>query len=280
MSITFRQYLSESITLDEKTKGVKYYKQSQREASDAESISTFALKTGYISQGQDLSNANYGAEVPVNKVISLYSYKSKDGSQSSSILKALKGIGEYSVDDLTYSRFIRDSVNYAIDLLNREKPDFIIYPVSSSRFLKDFIDKLEEKMVHIEFIKDVIVKKHIKDIDKYVDEMIDKEYYGYKKMTPDKIDTIKKAIIRNVRKNEEEGKGPIVTLKGIGLKRDVHLVKNFMEIVDDEILKIEGKHVIIIDDVLSTGTSFKDMIRAVGEFSPASVNGLTIFKRG
>jgi adenine/guanine phosphoribosyltransferase-like PRPP-binding protein len=53
-----------------------------------------------------------------------------------------------------------------------------------------------------------------------------------------------------------------------------------MEIVDDEILKIEGKHVIIIDDVLSTGTSFKDMIRAVGEFSPASVNGLTIFKRG
>jgi hypothetical protein len=272
MALTFKNFLNSLITetLEVKNNKIIYIKQKQKYSSEVGIISTY-------NRAKDEVLVNAGQDVKFKSVYSLYNYKS--GEETLNILTSLKGSGPYEMDDSQYQRFLDDSVEYAAKILSFEKTDFVVYPVSTSKLIKDFILALEKKLPEIVFLHDMIIKKQLKDIDAHAEEMLDKDYYGYAKLDDAKKMLTIKAIIRNVRKNEESGKGSILTLKDIGFKRDSHVIHKFMEIVNEDILAIDGKNVLIIDDLLGSGTSFSEMIRVVSEFTPTQVTGLTLFKR-
>lgn len=271
MKSSFKKYLQQLFleTLEVKNGKVVYIKQSKNYASEPGLISTYerAKDSMLTTSGQDVRN---------KKIFSLYNYKSD--SASNDIILSLKNQGPYEIDTEVYNKFLHDSATYAKKIMAYQQIDFVIYPVSSSKFLKDFVSLIENE-THITFIKDAIIKKQIKNVEEYAEEMIDKDYYGYAKLTDAKKKSIIKSIINNVKKNEASGKGSIITLKNVASKRDSHYISKFMEIANDDILEVENKNVMIIDDLIGSGTSFSDMIRVVDEFAPSEIFGLTIFKR-
>lgn len=268
--IRFKQYLEERLELDDKHKKVLFLKQTLKYASDLSGISTLhsKMKTGYISQ-----DANTFGH---HKVISLFNYRSSEDSKN--ILKGLKGQGEYSIDHKAYHSFLDYSASYAVDIIKKQQVETIVYPKSSSPFLKDFIEKIEIQLPTIEFLHDSLVKKQFHDIEDYAKHMIDTEYYGYNKFSEADINHLVKSIINNVKQNEQDGKGPILTLKGTTIKRNNHLLKNFMDANIEDDYHLIDKDVLIIDDSWSTGVSIKEMIRVIEQFLPKSIKVLTIFK--
>jgi hypothetical protein len=268
----FKQYLQyqnliESLYL--KGLNINFSKELQKSPSDSDRISTFVPRLGY-KKDIDLN----GVDV---KVINLYNYVTTEIPQG--ILKSIKGKGPYLIDDATYTRFLDFTVEKSVELIGRQNIEYVIYPKSSSYFIKDFIDLLEAKLPKVVFLHEGIIKKQLEDTEEYVrDNMIDTDYYGYTKMGPARITEIIKSIIRNIKKNDTAGKGKIITLKDVGNKIGNHVIKGFMEVVHEGIFEIEGKNILIVDDILSTGTSFKDLIRVVKDFNPSAITGLAIFK--
>ena len=57
-------------------------------------------------------------------------------------------------------------------------------------------------------------------------------------------------------------------------------IKNFIELRDAyEVLdKVLGKSVLVVDDILSSGSTMAEMIRQLEEFEPSKIAGLTLFK--
>lgn len=271
--ISFKQYLRTSLVESLYLKGINlnFSKELQKSPSEKDRISTFPLlPDGYTHTIKIIDDIKV-------RVGCLYNYRTTTISKD--ILKTLKGSGPYIINDVMYHSLLRFTVDYAVEVIGRQKVQFIIYPESSSHFLKDFIEMLEGKLSNVVFLHEGIIKKQLVATEEYVREhMIDVDYYGYEKMGPAKINDIVKSIIRNINKNDKLGKGKIITLKDVGNKISNHVVKGFMEVVHESIFDIADKKIMIIDDVLSTGSSFKDMIRVVRDFDPKEVVGLTIFK--
>lgn len=249
---------------------LQYTIQSESYGSKIGEISTF-----HKAKDSFLTKAN--KDLKGETVYSLYNYKSD--TESKEIIAALKGLNDsIEIDDRDYKRFIKDSVEYALTIIKHLNVNYIVYPTSSSPFLGDFIEALSAKLNNIIVIKDAIVKKQLKNIEQIAEQLIDPDYYGIEKLTPEKRMSLIKQIIRNVKQNEANGKGSIITLKNFGLKRDNHYLHKFMEAVNESILEIENQHVLVIDDLIGSGTSFAELFRVVKEFTPSSVVGLTIFK--
>lgn len=287
ISELFENHSSLYETLEVKNGKIIYYQEKTKLTPEKGLISTFNFK-----RNDTQFHKKTGGDVRNKDVYALYAYK--PDTQSTEILSSLKGHGPHQIDPSVYEKFMSDTVAYAIhfitsEIIHRDDKNrmigkslpgyqYIVYPVSTSPFLKEFISRLESELPHIIFIKDAIAKKQLENIEEFANEMIDPEYYGYAKLTDEKKMELVKQIINNVKKNENEGRGSIVTLKNLTNKRDSHYISKFMHIVNDDILEIEGNNVLILDDILSSGTSFSEMIRVVSEFAPSSIEGLTIFK--
>jgi phosphoribosylpyrophosphate synthetase len=268
----FKQYLNsficEALELHKGT--ISYTRKQSNYASSKGLISTF-----HKAKDSFLTKAN--KDLKGETVYSLYNYKSDE--ESKEIISAIKGLSQtHHMEDKQYNWFIEDSVEYALTIIKHLNINYIVYPTSSSPFLGDFIEALSAKLNNITVIKDAIVKKQLENIEQTAQQLIDPNYYGIEKLTPEKRMSIIKQIIRNVKQNEADGKGSIITLKNIGFKRDNHYLHKFMEAVNESILEIENQHVLVIDDLIGSGTSFAELFRVVKEFTPSSVVGLTIFK--
>jgi phosphoribosylpyrophosphate synthetase len=271
--MNFKHYLSTFIceTLELKNDKVIYYKQAKPYSSEKGLISTyFRAKDSYLNKaGKDFNGET---------VYSLFNYKSD--AESHDIISSLKGLGPYKLTEGTYERFLADAAKYASDIISNQEINCVIYPTSTSKFLADFIEQLKDKLDDkVIFIKDAIAKKQFKEIEAEAEHLINPDYYGISKLTASKKLSLIKQIINNVKSNEQEGRGSIITLKNVGFKRDTHYLHKFMHAVSDSILDIENQHVLIVDDLIGSGSSFAELFRVVKEYDPKSVIGLTIFKR-
>ena len=275
MKLSFTEFnqslLNEMLKVDEKTNTVTYSMQSQKFGSSSEEIDTYTGRGFYNEH-----SASSGG-------IDIYScYLYKHGPKITQILQALKGTGPLTVPEKTANNFLKNTAKHAAELIKAKKIDTIVFPKSSSAFLQSFVDEIRLQLGShpINIIADAIIKKQIKDIEADkgdMTELINFDHKSFNTLKPATIKALEKQIAKNIKDNEAAGKGRVVSVKDIN-KMQAKFVHNFMELVKSLSDDLDSKNVMLIDDVLSSGATFAEMVRVLQKENIKSLIGLTIFK--
>lgn len=216
-----------------------------------------------------------------------YAFSYVPDEKTTAVLTSIKGNGPYSLTDVRRSKFLNDATQHMAAQFKRMKlqPDIVITPRSSSPFLHDFAERLADAMgVETGFLDafsktDVdlppdpaaaleYIKKHLIDYD-----YIEKKFVGDKAAM---IDELAKMIRKNIKDN-----GGKLAAKAIW-KPYAKFVKGFMRhnLEGDHEYDLIDKNVMVVDDVLSSGTTFSELFRiAKDELQAAEVWGAALFSR-
>lgn len=187
---------------------------------------------------------------------SLYNAKGKDANNVMSELKS----ANFKSGEI--NEFLNRSAIYAARVLRSLNADVIVSPLSSSDLTKEFVKRIKER-THYDVYIDSFKKQP--DISKVE---IDR---NHPKITDAIIKSMEEIINRAIRKNR----------LSIRMFSPMHrkFVKNMFEITDDKLLsKFEDKTVVLIDDIMTTGTSAKNIYDVLITNNAKSVSVLTIFK--
>lgn len=205
-------------------------------------------------------------------IYSILNYISSE--QTTNMLTSLKGKGPYTVNARILDELMTGVVGASKKIIEHLDPQIILYPKSSSDLVKKFVDKLKATYKKIEIVDEAFVKKVLQAGDE--EALINTQHPDWKKFAsenPDAVDELKKSLKRHIKDGNLE-------IKKL-YKPYVKFIKNFVELKDasatlDHVL---GKRVLVVDDILSSGTTILEMFRQLREFEPESLSGLTIFKR-
>jgi len=187
-------------------------------------------------------------------------YQMRKGS--SKIVKSLKKKTAIQMTREDYDHFItRTAIFIAGRIL--KKTDVVVTPSSTSFILDDILDKLVSINPKIKYIRETF---HKNDANK-----IKIDYSKFE--VSDKVKHMLEGILA---KAKIEG---FLEVKKIP-KQFRKLVTNILIPDNSRLLPkyIDGKNVVVLDDVLSTGGSFVEMARYVENLSPKSVSGVSLFK--
>jgi hypothetical protein len=234
--------------------------QHDRAASDKDIISTFFKKIPYISNLK-------GSPA---KIYSVLNYVSNE--ETTKLLTSLKGKGPYEVPPKQVTTFLHQAAAACKHAMDDVKPDLIIYPRSSSKLVKSFVTVLGE-MYRVKVVDEGFVKSDLKDVN--VDDMINTKHPDWEKFasSPKAVAELKRSLAKHLKGGELE-------LKKV-FKPHLKFLKNYLKLRDESATldQVIEKRVLVVDDVLSTGSTMIEMLRQVSEFEPKVVAGLTIFKR-
>lgn len=187
---------------------------------------------------------------------SLYQAKT---SNSTDILKALKA-SDFSNEEV--QKFLNRSAIYAARVLRSLDVDVIVTPKSSSDLTKEFVKQIQRRTNY-----DVLIDSFIKrpDLSKVT---IDKDH-------PKITNSITKSMQRIL---DKAIKGGSLSVKLFAVPHRKFL-KNLFEVTDEKIYnKIENQNVVIIDDVMTSGTTTQNIRDILITNQAESVSALTIFK--
>jgi hypoxanthine phosphoribosyltransferase len=217
-----------------------------------------------------------------------FSYKPSDKpGGSTDLLKSLKGNGPFKLTDARREKFLNDATEHMADQFRRMRiaPEVIVAPQSSSPLLHDFATALADKL-NVTARKIGAFKKS-KPIDlpgdreeayaKINKNYIDHEYVS-QKFTGDAAARaamerqLEQAVYRSIKAH-----GCIVA-KELP-KMFGKFVKNIVAPELDDEYSLMDKSVMIIDDVMSSGTTMSDMFRAVADLGAGKTWGATLFAR-
>jgi hypothetical protein len=227
--------------------------------------------------------SSYTRDVPV-----YYAFSYIPGEDSTDMLKSLKGKGPYTVPEVRRTHFLDDSSSHMAAQLRklRVSPDVIVAPNSSSPLLADFAqrlaDKLDVPMTYIgafDKVEDFELPEDRKEALAFVKRhFIDYDYLRSKiEGDTSKIeDDIAKNVLSNIKKH-----GGRIEAKHI-FKQFGKFVKGFMahKLKGDDEYELLDKNVLVLDDVLSSGTTMTELFRiAKDELGAASVMGAALFAR-
>jgi hypothetical protein len=256
---TFKQYLSEEIAIFNDK--IRITTQHDRAASMSNSISTYFKKVPLETSIPDCPAV----------VHSLLNYVSSE--DSTNILKSLKGKGPYDVDQKQLASLMANAKTASAGLIKKLKPDVIIYPKSSSPLVKLFVDQLSTLAPNAKVLSDAFIKKALDAED--VEPLINKnhpQWEKFAKSSPKAVHELEMSLKRQIKNGELE-------LKKL-YKPHLKFIKNFIELKDaytvlDTVL---DKHVLVIDDILSSGSTMNEMVRQLVDLEPSKITGLTLFK--
>jgi len=275
MKITFKDFhnvnLNEVLKVDDNN-NVVYTMQSSKFGSSKTEIDTYD-KAPWYSEHSDSKTGGID-------VYSAYLYKHSE--MVTNILHALKGEGPYKVADATRQKLLKATAKRTAALVLQKKVDTIIFPKSSSPFLKEFVGYVKQELgsADVTVMDEAIIKKQIDAISvekKDFSELIDFENPKFNTLKPATIKALEKQIETSIKANAEKGKGNTISMKDI-YKGQAKFVKDFLEIVKDLSEMLHDKNVMLVDDVLSSGATFSEMVRLVQKEKVKSLVGLTIFK--
>ncbi len=198
-----------------------------------------------------------------HKVRAVYSVK---GINKTKILKTLKSHNAgLSMKNDDYKQFINRTAMY-IDFKFIRKNDIqtIIAPSSSSIIITDLLENLANRNPKLTVINKAFEKNKPKDVQ------ID---YDHPKINDKSIEYLKLEL-------DKAKKNGFFAMKEIKRAQMRKFIKNIMKLTPDVSLQhaIEGKNVVLIDDIISTGTTTTDMIRIIEMYSPNELTAITIFK--
>ncbi len=186
---------------------------------------------------------------------SLYTSK---GSDATIILKQLKVM---HINEIVYNQFLNRSAVYAARIIRDLKIDIIVTPKSSSSLTKDFAQKIKERNPGIEYLLDSFVKSE--DPSKIT---LDLES---KKLSDNTIKKLESSIRRGVKLGYFQMKWILPPYR--------KFLKNVFSYTGNA-KKFEDKTVLIIDDVIASGSSLVSIFQTLQEAGAESVKCLTIFK--
>lgn len=262
MTTSFKQFLAERIY--SKGDDLIISLQHEKESSNEEAISTFIRRNPYQSTLVGAKDAT---------VYSILNYVSSQ--ETTKLLRSLKGQGPYNLKPRQYEMFLDQVVDQCVMIFGKLHPDAVILPSSSSSFLNDLCERLKKKYTKAKYFNDAFVKRAL-DAEN-VEPLINKEHPDWEKFStehPKDASDLRKTLARQIKTNGA------LELKKL-YKPLLKFVKNFVELKDayqilDNILE---RRVIVMDDVLSSGSTMVEMVRQLKEMEPTFIAGLTIFKR-
>jgi len=187
---------------------------------------------------------------------SLYQAKTRN---STDILKSMKSV---DFSDPEVQQFLNRSAIYAARVLRSLKVDIIVTPKSSSDLTKEFVKQVQRRSNY-----DVLIDSFTKrpDLSKV---QIDVDH---PKITPDIIKSMQSILKRAIK----DGR---LSIKMFAPQHRKFVI-NMFEVTDPKIVdKIQDKSVMIIDDVLTSGTTIKNIYDILMTNNANNVSGMTIFK--
>lgn len=216
-----------------------------------------------------------------------FSYKpSEEPGGSTELLKSFKGKGPFKFSEARRQKFLDEATTHMANEFKRAnmRADVIVCPQSSSSLLTDFASLLADKL-NIESKKIGAFKKtEVVDLPedraealkyiakKFIDyKYMDEKFTGDENKRNEAIKDICDAVYRSIKKHG------VITSKELP-KFYAKFVKNIMDIGDlDDTL--DGKTVMVVDDVLSSGSTMSDLFRLCQELGAEKVFGATLFAR-
>lgn len=188
-----------------------------------------------------------------------YSLYNAKGQEANKIMVAAK-TADFKSGEI--DEFLNRSAIYATRILRSLDVDIIVTPISSSDLTKEFVKRIKERSNYDVFIDSFRKQPDISKVE------ID---YDNPKITPLIIKSMEDTLDRAKRRNN----------LSVKMFSPMHrkFIKNMFEITDPKLLaKFEDKNVIIIDDIMTSGTSAKNIYDVLITNNAKTVNILTIFK--
>lgn len=212
-----------------------------------------------------------------------YAYNYLHSDEVTELLKALKGKGSLKVEDRQLERFFKDTVEYLTTGLKQRKitPDLVVCPASSSTLTREFAMKLASAL-NTKVVTDAFLKQKAFQLpedkaealkviaDKFIDhDLIAAKYHG---ADVDKfVNRVALSVYSSLKKYGT------LELKGVD-KQTAKFIKGFMDKEVDVEYEIMDKEVLVVDDVLSSGSTMSEICRLVKDDCMAkAVNGVVIF---
>jgi hypothetical protein len=218
----------------------------------------FSSETGISdSFGKGSKFAPYKKRVEDSDII-VYSLYSTKIENSTEILRMIKNSDD--TDEL--KKFLNRSAVYAARVIRPLEIDIIVTPKSSSDLTKSFVEELQRRTNYDIFIDSFHKTPDISNI------IVDKIH---PKITDKIADSMQKVLDSAKRKGRLSlTKFPVMYRK---------FLKNLFVSVDESLLtKFDGKNVLIIDDILTSGSTAKSISDILLLHGAKTVYGLTIFK--
>jgi hypothetical protein len=197
----------------------------------------------------------YKTTVENNTIFSLYQVDSNDKH----ILRALKGESNLKADKKNLDYFANRSALYAFQLIPSEI-DLILYSENSYYLFDTFIKQLQSKFSSKKLkVSQSIYKTNTSNL-------------FIKELTPDKYRKDLDRLLVSLQKKD--------TIK---LRNDIPLkfrkyFSGYISIRDELQKDISGKNVLIIDDILTSGSTFIELFNILKLRNANNIYGLTLFK--
>lgn len=208
--------------------------------------------------GKDKAFTPYKKKIE-NTDILVYSIYHAKTANSTDIMRAIKGA---DMSDPEMDLFLKRSAVYAARIIRSLGVDVIVTPKSSSPLTHSFVKEIQARTNLDVFVDSFVKNPDISKIEVDVDNP---------KMTP----AIQKSMQRIIDRAKKTGTLSLTKFSPIHRK----FVKNLFKVTDEKILsKIDGKKVLIVDDILTSGSTTKSISDILFANGAVSINGLTLFK--
>jgi hypothetical protein len=257
---------------------------------------TDAISTASKARGYSSDKKWPNEETGEDKVKLFFVCTYRRTELTSEMLRVIKGLpprGDFAhlhINSQTYEKLINFVVNYLADWLPKSllnvkdtphakkfKPTFLVYPRSSSPFLKDVVNKLRPKIEReIRIVDDLFIKRnlnHENELD--INSVVNTEHPDWNSLT----DKTKKEIFATARRAIAGGQGSLAVKRIYAPYRK--FFKNFMDFPTehtDALEYLENELVFVLDDIYASGTSLQDTVRLLKLCNPREIACVVIFK--
>lgn len=224
------------------------------------------IKTSF---GKNKKLAAYEKKMPFGVIYTAYNKSTNIPSDISykEFLDALKGKSKkYKMDIESYDKFLTRTALYLSKIVRDEEIDTILLMESSSKLVSDLSLKLNKylpKYYEIMTFDNAIFKNPNFDEITFDKNLISK-------LNDKSIKSLKSAIDKMKHEKYFKIKDIYVSFRKI--------IKNWLKLKNNLVLKIVDKNVLLIDDILTTGSTFISASKLIEDAGAKKLIGIAIVK--
>lgn len=208
----------------------------------------------------------YGMKLPFGQMFSVYKKASSaDKKEYQEVLSALKGqSSQYTMDLDSYDKFLKRTALYLSKIVTQNSIDTIIVLDTSSKLLPDLMIKMNRYLpkyydIHT-YNKGLFKNPNISEIQ------ISTQY------------NLQDKTIRELQRVlDKANQDQYFSIKKVPTQFR-QLIKNWLVVNDKILSQIVDKNVMIVDDIITTGTTAKEAASLIQDAGAASLIGISIIK--
>jgi hypothetical protein len=222
------------------------------------------IKTSF-GKGKNLNP--YRMKLPFGVLYAVYrKNKTENSTEYDEVLKSIKGQSQkLKIDADSYDKFLKRTALYISRMVIDEKIDTIILMESSSKLLVDISIRLNKYLPKyyemFTYDKGIFKNPNLEDI------FIDQKSF-------DLSDSTVKELKKQIEKSKESGYFSIKKFKP-QFRRSI---TNWLKMKDQLLSKIVDKNVLILDDVVTTGSTIIEASKLLEEAGASKVVGIALIK--